>query len=103
MVGPLSVAIFSNFPKCKFQHFSRFLESIFIVCRRRWVVVQLSAVVLAGIYPDGISESCIFSEIWIFVFENHEKCVFFFSLKTFLFAPILPGKIACRNSKMICF
>ena len=63
LVRRLSVAIFINFLKCKFQHFSRFLELIFIVCRRRWVIVQLSAVVLAGIYPDGIYESCIFSEI----------------------------------------
>ena len=53
---------------------------------------QLSAVVLAGIFPDGISESCIFSEIWIFVFENLENVFFFILLKNFLFAPILPGR-----------
>ena len=53
---------------------------------------------LSGNLPDGFLKATYFEKIWIFVFENHEKCVFFSFVENF-FVCSPSGKIACRNSK----
>ena len=61
------------------QVFSTFQGfQFFIVCRHRWVVIQLSAVVLAGFTHTEDLKAAYFQKFEFFVFENHEKMCFFF-------------------------